>query len=139
MGLSLWFLAGGCLLRVSSEAIAYSVGGVAWAVLPISAVLELCAVSIFVLDLAMTVAQPMPAWFNLSGVTPNIPLYYFVTSYPGTKRLLIRNGLRALGKTRQVPRTLTLAEAAAADGADIDCLIRELRNFFAERQPRRTG
>lgn len=108
-------------------------------VLPLSALVELSAVCLFVLNLSMTAAQRMPAWFNLSGVTASIPLYYYVTSFPASKRLLIANGLRTLATADHIPRTLTLAEAAAADSVDIDHLIQELRQFFAKRQPRRRG
>jgi len=46
MGVSLWLLAVGCLLRVSSESAAYSSsGGLSWRILPVSGLFELTAVS----------------------------------------------------------------------------------------------
>lgn len=66
MGISLWLLVLGCFLRVSSEAVAYSIGGFTWKILPVSALLELAAVCVFVGNLGMTLIQPMPAWFSLS-------------------------------------------------------------------------
>jgi hypothetical protein len=48
MAASLWLLAFGCFLRVSSEAVAYSAGGFTWKILPLSALLELAAVCVFV-------------------------------------------------------------------------------------------
>jgi len=139
MGISLWLLALGCFLRVSSEAVAYSIGGFTWKILPVSALLELGAACVFVGNLGATLMQPMPAWFSLSGVTASVPLYFYVTSFPKTKRLLVDAGLETLSKAREIPRTLTLAEAAAADGANIDVLIQRLREFFGQRQPRRRG
>src|ERR1051326_1840300 len=75
--------------------------------------------------------------FSLSGVTSSVPFYFYVTSFPKKRRLLVDAGLETLGRAREIPRTLKLAEAAAADGADIDFLIRRLQDFFRERQPRR--
>jgi hypothetical protein len=81
--------------------------------------------------------QPIPAWFSLSGVTSSVPLYFYVTSFPKTRRLLVDAGLKTLGRAHEIPQTLTLAEAAAADGVSIDLLIQRLQDFFRQRQPRR--
>lgn len=137
MATSLWFISFGCLLRVSSEAIAYSRGGVAWKILPISATLELTAILLFVVNLGLTMVQPMPAWFNASGVSPEMPVYFYVTSFPKTRKLLTKAGLKTLGCVKVIPPTLTLAEAAAADRADLGQLLAALQAFFAGRQPRR--
>ncbi len=136
---SLWLLSVGCLLRVLSEAVAYSTGGPLWSLLPFSAFLELAAVIAFVINLVTTLAQPMPAWFSASGVSAKLPLYWYVASFPETKSLLIREGLRTLAGRRAIPRSLSLAEAAVADGVNLDHLIIELNKFFSRRQPRRTG
>lgn len=139
MAASLWLLSLGCLLRVLSEAVAYSAGGILWNLLPLSAFLELAAVIAFVVNLAATVAQPMPAWFSASGISPALPLYWYVTSFPKTRPILIGAGLKTLAARRNVPRSLSLAEAAAADHADLNHLITELNGFFSQRQPRRVG
>lgn len=139
MAASLWVLNCGCLLRVSSEAVAYSMGGMAWQVLPLSALLELAAVLIFVVNLGLTLSQPMPAWFGPDGVTAALPLYWYITSFPKTRPLLIRGGLKTLDGVRDVPRSLSLADAAQADRADLGALLGELRDFFSRRQPRRAG
>ncbi|MGH9449381.1 MAG: NnrS family protein [Terriglobia bacterium] len=138
MAVSLWLLSVGCLLRVLSEAVAYS-GGMLWSVLPVSAFLELGAVIAFVVNMAVTLTQPLPAWFSASGVSAKLPLYWYVTSFPKTKPVLIDAGLKTLAGRREVPRSLSLAEAAAADGADLNNLLSRLNEFFIERQPRRTG
>ncbi len=55
MGASLYLLTAGCLLRVSSEVLAYQ--GIlqsAWKVLPISALTELTAVTLFAVNMIMT-------------------------------------------------------------------------------------
>jgi len=139
MAASLWILNFGCMLRVSSEAIAYSAGGAAWRVLPISALFELTAVVVFVLNLALTLAQPMPAWFEPKDVKASLPVYWYVTSFPKTRALLVRAGLKTLDRVQDVPRSLTLAEATEAEGADIDSVLAQLRQFFSRRQPRRVG
>lgn len=137
MSASLWMLALGCLLRVSSEAVAYSNGGIGWNILPISAFIELAAVLLFVANLGLTLVQPMPAWFSSAGVSSRMPVYFYITSFPKTRRVLIESGLATLGRIKEVPRTLTLEQAAAADGADVERLLEALRKFFARRQPRR--
>lgn len=138
MGLSLWLLALGCFLRVTSESVAYSSsGGLSWKLLPVSAIFELTAVCVFVLNLAWTMAQPVPAWFGPSGVAPQMTVYFCVASFPGTKRVLTAAGLKTLAGAEEVPFSLTLSEAAAADGADLDKILAALRAVFARRQPRR--
>ena len=58
MFLALALLASGCLLRVVSEIIAYQgLGNAAWACLPVSALAEMAAVTLFALNLALTVAR----------------------------------------------------------------------------------
>ena len=136
MSATLWLISLGCLLRVSSESIAYSVAGISWEVLPISALLELSAVVIFVVNMGMTLFQPIPAWFGPGGVAPHLPVYFYVTSFPKTKRVLIEAGLKTLDRVRDVPRSLSLQEAAEADGADIQKLQSALLAFFEKRQPR---
>jgi hypothetical protein len=49
----------GCALRVAAEIPAYEANvGVAWHVLPCSAVIELVAVTLFAANLALTLLQP---------------------------------------------------------------------------------
>jgi len=139
MAASLWLLSVGCFLRVSSEAIAYSHGGNAWSLLPFSAYLEFAGVIAFVINIAATLAQPLPAWFAAQGISAQLPLYWYVTSFPKTRSVLIQAGLKTLSKTKMTPRSLTLAEAAAADHADLNHLVADLNAFFTERQPRRIG
>ena len=50
----------GCLLRVASEIPAYEgFARIAWRVLPGSAIVELIAVSLFALNLVLTLARPV--------------------------------------------------------------------------------
>ena len=136
MAVTLWLVSLGCLLRVSSESVAYSTTGIAWKLLPVSALMELTAVVIFVVNLGMTLSQPIPAWFGPAGVAPHLPLYFYVTSFPKSKRVLVDAGLKTLNVVRDVPRSLSLQEAAEADGADLGYLQAVLRSFFENRQPR---
>jgi len=139
MAASLWLLSAGCLLRVSSEAVAYSLGGSAWNLLPVSAYLEFAGVLAFVVNMAGTLAQPLPAWFAAQGISGKLPLYWYVTSFPKTKPVLIQAGLKTLSIAKTAPYSLSLAEAAAADHADLNHLVSELNAFFQKRQPRRVG
>jgi hypothetical protein len=62
---SLLLLFAGCFLRVFSEPLAYeNLWAPAWKVLPVSAVVELLAVSLFALNIGMTLLQP-PAHLRL--------------------------------------------------------------------------
>jgi len=79
----------------------------------------------------------MPAWFVESSVRADLPLYFYVTSFPRTRRLLVRAGLKTLAEVRRVPHSLTLEEAARSDGVDVEVLLDALRRFFASRKPRR--
>ncbi len=137
MGGSLWVLNLGCLLRVSTESVAYSAGGIAWNLLPFSAFLELGAVLMFVVNLGLSLAHPMLVWFGPEGVKPTMTLYWSVYSFPETRRILIDAGLKTLAGAKEVPRTLTLAEAAKADGVPLDRVLEDLGAFFSRHQPRR--
>jgi hypothetical protein len=139
MAASLWILNLGCVLRVSSETIAYSAGGAAWRILPISALLEMTAVVIFVVNLGITVKRPIPAWLGPDQINAGLPLYWYVTSFPETKSVLIRAGLNTLARVQEPPRSLSLAKAAEADGADVELMLAGLRTFFSQRQPKRAG
>lgn len=139
MAASLWLLSLGCALRVSSETAAYSGSGISWRILPVSALVELTAVILFVVNMGITLARPVPAWFGLEGVKATLPVYWYVTSFPQTRPLLIGAGLKTLARVREVPRSLTLADAARADGANIEGVLAQLRGFFSRRQPRRNA
>ena len=61
MGASLMALNIGCLLRVASEIPAYEANlQAAWRVLPVSAVTELTAVTLFAINLGITLILPPP-------------------------------------------------------------------------------
>jgi uncharacterized protein involved in response to NO len=141
MAASLWLLTGGCLLRVSCEAVAYtsSPGSAVWAILPVSAFIELSAVLVFAANMALTLRQSPPAWLEPDSVSAELPLYWFVTSFPRTRALLIDAGLRTLAQVKDLPRSLSLRDAAAADGVEIQKLLQVMNEFFSRRQPRLRG
>lgn len=137
MGISLVLLTAGCTFRVISEPLAY--GGVldaAWKVLPVSAFAELAAVLLFGWNLAMTLATPVPSWFGRKHVNDRMTVYWLIASYPATRRLLVENGLLTLARVGEVPKTLSLREAAEADGISPDLLVEKLGAFFESRLPR---
>jgi uncharacterized protein involved in response to NO len=139
MAASLWILTLGCALRVASEAIAYSAGGAAWRILPSSALLEMTAVVIFVVNLGMTIKHPIPVWLDPDEIDAALPLYWYVTCFPKTRPVFIQTGLKTLAQVRDPPRSLSLAEAAEADGVDVEPMLARLRTFFSQLQPKRTG
>jgi uncharacterized protein involved in response to NO len=134
---SLLLLTAGCTLRVVSEPLAYGgISTLAWRALPVSAILELAAVLMFVLNLAMSLATPIPSWFGRKHVTDRMTIYWLTASYPATRRILIENGLATLGRAHDIPRSLTLREAAEADRITPDLLIAKLGDFFESRLAR---
>jgi hypothetical protein len=81
----------------------------------------------------------MLVWFGPEGVKPTLTLHWCVSSFPRTRRILIDAGLKTLARAKEIPRTLTLAEAARADDANLERVVGELRVFFSHHQPRRSG
>ncbi len=137
MGWALGLLGAGCLVRVISEPLAYAnLYPLFWRVLPVSAAIELTAVLVFAYNIVRTLATPMPAWFYREQVKDIMPLYWYVTSYPATRRLLIDSGLHTLRTARQVPTSLTLREAADAEGIESHALVEKLAAFFEARLAR---
>jgi hypothetical protein len=90
----------------------------------------LTAVLAFALNIGVTLAKPFPAWIALDGVTADLPLYWYISAYPRTRRIMERAGLATLARVRRVPQSLTLRAAAAADRADVDRIVAELRVYF---------
>jgi hypothetical protein len=60
-------------------------------------------------------------------------VYWLVSSYPGTRRVLVESGLATLARAREIPKSLSLAEAARADGARIEILVAKLGAYFDSR------
>lgn len=134
---SLVLLTTGCTWRVFSEPLAYAgLASWAWRILPISAFIELSAVLLFALNIGKTLATPIPTWFGREQIKGTMMLYWYVSSYPATRQLLIEAGLATLQRVRSVPKTLTLADAAAADGADLIDVLKKLGDFFEARRTR---
>ena len=134
---SLILLTLGCSLRVSSEPLAYaSIAPWAWRILPISAFIELSAVILFALNIGRTLATPIPTWFGREQIKGSMMVYWYVSSYPATRRILIDAGLTTLSRVSTIPKTLTLADAAAADEADLTAVLAKLGDFFEARRTR---
>ena len=137
MQLSLMLLTAGCGLRVISEPLAYGeIVTSAWKVLPVSAFSELAAVLLFGFNLAMSLATPIPSWFGRKHVNGRMSVYWLISSYPATRKILVENGLVTLGGTDVVPKSLSLLEAAQADKVSPDVLIEKLGDFFESRLAR---
>ena len=137
MRASLLLITAGCTLRVLSEPLAYAeILGAAWKALPLSAFAELTAVLLFAFNLLMSLATPVPSWFGRKQVNDRMTIYWLVSSYPATQRLLVEHGLTTLAAVTEIPRSLTLREAAQADGISPALLVEKLGDFFEARLPR---
>jgi uncharacterized protein involved in response to NO len=134
---ALVLLTAGCVLRVAAEPLAYAgAAEAAWGALPVSALLELAAVIAFAVNLGVTLALPFPAWIEPGSITMDLPVYWYVSAYPGSRRVLEKAGLHSLAGGRRVPPAVTVREAAAADGADEGRLLAALRAYFEARLAR---
>jgi hypothetical protein len=63
-------------------------------------------------------------------------VYWLISSCPATRQLLVRYGLKTLASVEVVPKTLSLAGAARADGVPPAVLIEKLGDFFEHRRAR---
>jgi hypothetical protein len=61
-------------------------------------------------------------------------LYWLVSAYPATRRLLIDGGITTLSRAQTIPKSLTLREAAEADGVAPERLVETLGAFFDARR-----
>jgi uncharacterized protein involved in response to NO len=137
MRCSLLLITAGCALRVVTEPLAYAgVVASAWKVLPFSAFAELAAVLLFGFNLAMSLATPIPAWFGRKHVNDRMSVYWLISSYPATRKLLVDCGLVTLSRAEAVPKSLSLREAADADRVPPGTLVQKLGDFFESRLPR---
>jgi hypothetical protein len=137
MAATLTLITAGCALRVLSEPLAYGeIAGIAWKALPVSAFTELTAVLMFGFNLAMSLATPVPSWFGRKHVNDRMSVYWLVSSYPATRRILVEHGLTTLGAAKEIPKSLSLREAAQADGVSPMDLVDRLGDFFDSRLPR---
>src|SRR5262249_22106956 len=117
MAATLMLITAGCALRVLSEPLAYGeIVGIAWKALTVSAFAELTAVLLCGCSLAMSLATPIPSWFGRKHVNDRMSVYWLVSSYPATRRILVEHGLITLAAAEAVPKSLSLREAAQADG-----------------------
>ena len=134
---SLVLITAGCTLRVVSEPLAY--GGIvssAWRILPVSAFAELAAILLFGFNIAMSLATPIPSWFGRKQVNDRMSVYWLISSYPATRRLLVESGLVTLALAETVPKSLSLRDAAQADRVQPEILVEKLGAFLESRLAR---
>ena len=84
----------------------------------------------------MSLATPIPAWFGRKQVNDRMSVYWLISSYPATRKLLVENGLFTLAHAAAIPKSLSLREAAEADKVSPDTLVQKLGDFFESRLPR---
>jgi uncharacterized protein involved in response to NO len=131
---SLLLLTAGCALRVIAEPLAY--GGLwttAWKLLPVSAFAEFAAVLLFGTNLAMSLAAPVPSWFGRKHVNDRMSVYWLTASYPETRNIMVEHGLSTLARVDAPPKSLTVREAAEADGVAAERIVQALGDFFDSR------
>ena len=99
MKASLMLVTGGCTVRVLLEPLAHGgILSIAWKAVPVSAFAELAAVVLFGLNLVMSLATPVPSRFGRKQVNDRMTLYWLVSSYSATRRLLVEHGLITLAE-----------------------------------------
>ena len=98
--------------------------------------MELAAILLFGFNIALSLATPIPSWFGRKQVHDRMSIYWLISSYPATRRLLVESGLATLAMAEEVPKSLSLREAAQADGVQPEILVEKLGTFFELRLAR---
>lgn len=85
---------------------------------------------------AVVQSDVVPSWFGRKQVNDRMSVYWLISSYPATRRLLVVSGLVTLALAEAVPESLSLREAAEADGVQPEVLVEKLGAFFESRLAR---
>ncbi len=126
-------IAVGNALRVLSE-MATLVSAAAFDLMPLSAVLELAALSLFAANALRTLWPPSDPVLRTGQVTSSTSVAVLLAEFPWLEDHLFAWGLRYVGRVRSVPRELTLGPLARTEGKDPEEII-VLINDLLRRGP----
>jgi hypothetical protein len=124
-------IATGNLLRVLTE-LATPVSTVAFALMPLSAALELSALALFTVNI-LRVLWPAPDPLLWSGrVRSSTSVAVLLAEYPWLEDHLFAWGLAYVGRVRSVPRELTLGTLASGEGKHTEEVIARVNEQLAQ-------
>lgn len=112
-----YLVAIGNLVRVTSE-LAAAWWAPAFRVMPVSAVLELGALSLFSVNMARTMWPAPDPLLRTGHVTAESRAAVLFSEHPWIEDQLIASGLDYVRRTRQVPTELTVGTMASSNGLD---------------------
>ncbi len=115
-------IATGNLVRVTTE-LAASWSPAAFALMPLSALLEMSALVLFTANALRALWPPTDPVERSGRATPGTSVAVLLALHPWLEDRLIAWGLHYLGRTRSVPRELTLQTLARSEGHDPQALV----------------
>jgi hypothetical protein len=122
-------IAAGNLLRVLTE-MATSASPAAFAVMPLSAVLELSALALFTANALRTLWPAPDPLLRTGRVTPMTSVAVLLAEHPWLEDQLFSWGLVYVGRVRAVPRELTLGTLARSEGKDAQEIVARVNDLL---------
>jgi hypothetical protein len=122
----------GNLLRVVTE-LATPVSTAAFALMPLSALLELSALSLFTANALRTLWPARDPLLRTGQVTRSSSVAVLLAEKPWIEDQLFDWGLAYIGRVRSVPRELTLGSMAASEGQSPDEIVSRINNLLRNR------
>jgi hypothetical protein len=107
----------------------------AFALMPISAVLELSALALFAANALRTLWPPPNPLLRTGQVRPTTSVAVLLAEYPWLEDHLFAWGLAYVGRVRSVPQELTLGTLAASEGKVSEEILARI-NDLLRKQPR---
>ncbi len=124
----------GNTLRVTLQ-LATIVWPAVYRILPISALFELTALSLFTANAIRTLWPRKDPLLRTGQVTPMTRAAILMAEHTWLEDILIARGIRYLARVRSIPNELTLRSLAIGEGFDPEPLIADVNRMLAE-QPR---
>jgi hypothetical protein len=129
-------IAVGNLFRVVTE-FAAARSTVAFALMPISSVLELAALVLFAVNALRTLWPPLDPLLRTGQVVATTSVAVLLSEYPWLEDHLFDWGLDYIGRVRSVPRELTLGSLAKSEGKAPVEVIARINDLLRDRAGRR--
>lgn len=120
-------IATGNLLRVLTE-LATPISTAAFALMPLSAVLELSALVLFTANVVRTLWPAPDPLLHTGRVASSTSVAVLLAEHPWLEDDLFAWGLRYIGRVRSVPRELTLGSLARGEGKDTEEIVSRIND-----------
>jgi hypothetical protein len=127
MRASFWLLAIGNAMRVGFQLATASGERWAFLLMGMSGVLELAALTLFGISIAKTLGRRPVLLVMPEQISPRTHVRWLLDNFPEARAEMIRAGLRHLAAAPVVPYFVTLAQAAAVHGLDVEPVVERLR------------